>query len=117
MVNLYFKTCMFSGHAIECGWFLLQMAIHRSDKDLANTAIDSFILKPLEYGWDKKYDGLFYFVDADGVSPAQLEWNMKLWWPHNEALIALLMAYKYTGQQHLLDKFDTVFDYSYKHVS
>lgn len=26
----------------------------------------------------------------------QLEWNMKLWWPHCEALIAFAYAYKVT---------------------
>ena len=49
--------------------------------------------------------------------PTQLEWSMKLWWPHNEALIALLMAYTETGNELLLERFEEVFDYSFSHVS
>ena len=103
------------GHAIECGWFLLRIAERTGNSDLRNKAIKHFIETPFEYGWDEKYGGIFYFLDADGVSPTQLEWNMKLWWVHNEAMIAFLMAYKGTQDSKHLDKFAQVFDYSYKH--
>ena len=36
------------------------------DSSLAETAIKTFIEKPLEFGWDKENDGIFYFLDADG---------------------------------------------------
>ena len=36
------------------------------DSSLAETAIRTFIEKPLEFGWDKENDGIFYFLDADG---------------------------------------------------
>jgi len=42
---------------------------------------------------------------------------MKLWWPHAEALIALLMAYKETRDQRFIEKFDLVFQYTFAHVS
>ena len=42
---------------------------------------------------------------------------MKLWWVHNEAMIAFLMAYGETAQQEHLERFAQVFDYSYAHVS
>ena len=41
---------------------------------------------------------------------------MKLWWPHAEAMIAFLMAYKQTRNDRYLAKFKEVFDYTYKHV-
>lgn len=47
-----------------------------------------------EAGWDKDHGGLFYFLDAEGRSPVFLEWDMKLWWPHNEAMIAFAMLYE-----------------------
>ena len=105
------------GHAIEAGWILLQHACKTGNEDLVRTAIDKFIVRPFETGWDKKHGGLFYFLDVDGLSPTQLEWSMKLWWPHNEALIALLMAYTETGNELLLERFEEVFDYSFTHVS
>lgn len=50
-------------------------------------------------------------------SPVLLEWDMKLWWPHNEAMISFLMAYKETRDLVHIDRFAQVFDYCYKHVS
>ena len=105
------------GHAIEAGWFLLQHATKRQDYDLARMAIDKFMLQPFQSGWDTKYGGIFYFLDANGLSPTQLEWNMKLWWPHTEALVAFLMAYKETKDKALLEMFDKVFQYTFSHVS
>lgn len=47
----------------------------------------------------------------------QLEWSMKLWWPHCEALVAFLMAYSRTKRPELLEKFSEVFQYTFSHVS
>ncbi|KAK7102998.1 N-acylglucosamine 2-epimerase-like [Littorina saxatilis] len=106
---------MTPGHAIEAGWFLLQIAKTKGDKTLQTLAIDTFITTSFSRGWDPEFGGLFYFVDADGESPVQLEWDMKLWWAHNETMIAMLMAYTETGDTKLLANFATVFDYSYSH--
>lgn len=42
---------------------------------------------------------------------------MKLWWAHNETMIAYLMAYKATKDPNHILKFKTVIDYCYDHVS
>ncbi len=79
------------GHAIETSWFLLRESLHRQDASLQDAALD--ILRwSLEWGWDARYGGLLYYVDIEGRPLEQLEWDMKLWWPHTEALVALLMA-------------------------
>ncbi|XP_031553219.1 N-acylglucosamine 2-epimerase-like [Actinia tenebrosa] len=101
------------GHAMEAGWFLLQYAARKGNKELQQTAIDKFIKAPFDLGWDKKHEGIFYFLDADGLCPVPLEWNMKLWWVHNEALIALLMAYEKTREEGLLQRFDQCFNYAF----
>ena len=54
------------GHAIECGWFLLQHADKTGEKTLARTAIENFVETPLAYGWEKKFGGIMYFLDAGG---------------------------------------------------
>lgn len=51
------------------------------------------------------------------VFPEQLEWSMKLWWPHCEAMVAFLMAYSRTRRPELLDRFSQVFHYTFSHVS
>jgi len=52
--------------------------------------------KLLEFGWDEKYGGIFYFRDVLNKPVTELSANMKLWWPHNEALIATLYGYRLT---------------------
>jgi len=37
-------------------------------------------LKTLDFGWDKEYEGILYFMDSKGAPPQQLEWDQKLWW-------------------------------------
>lgn len=85
------------GHAIEAGWFLLDCALAFGDEALKATALE-VIEWSFEIGWDREKGGggLLYFVDAKGYSPTQLEWDMKLWWPHCEALIAYAMAFNAT---------------------
>ena len=48
------------------------------DENLSVLSTD-IIQKSFEIGWDKQFGGLFYFLDANGFSPTQLEWDMKLW--------------------------------------
>ncbi|XP_077976850.1 N-acylglucosamine 2-epimerase-like [Glandiceps talaboti] len=105
------------GHAIEAGWFLLDYAVKHNKPDIREIALQNFMVNPFLTGWDKKHDGILYFLDADGLSPTQLEWNMKLWWPHCEALIAFLKAYKETNDVKYIDYFTQVFDYTFSHFT
>ncbi|XP_023693352.1 N-acylglucosamine 2-epimerase [Paramormyrops kingsleyae] len=103
------------GHALEAGWFLLQYAAGRGDQELKKVAVDKFLELSFKAGWDPEHGGLLYFLDADGHCPTQLEWSMKLWWPHCEALVAFLMAYSQTKEPGLLDRFTQVYDYTFSH--
>lgn len=105
------------GHALEAGWFLLQYGVKHGDQALQRTAVDKFMEVPYLTGWDKDHGGLFYFLDVDGYCPTQLEWSMKLWWPHCEALIAYLMAYSQTKDSALLERFSEIYDYTFSHFS
>jgi len=40
---------------------------------------------------------------------------MKFWWPHNEAVIASLMAYQMTGNQKYASWHAEVHDWTFKH--
>ncbi|XP_003454289.2 N-acylglucosamine 2-epimerase isoform X2 [Oreochromis niloticus] len=103
------------GHALEAGWFLMLYGAQWGDKEIQRTAIRNFVELPYQYGWDKEHGGLFYFLDVDGHCPTQLEWSMKLWWPHCEALIAFLMAYNHTRKPELLEIFSEVYQYTFSH--
>ena len=103
-------------HDIECAWFLLDEAIKRGDTALADFAATVFD-EAFERGWDKEYGGIFYFKDLLGLPVEAYEHDMKLWWPHNEAVIASLMLYKHTKNPKYKQIFDTVCDYSFSHFS
>ncbi|KAM9576785.1 N-acylglucosamine 2-epimerase [Trichechus inunguis] len=102
------------GHALEAGWFLLHHAIRKGDLELRAHIIDKFLLLPFRSGWDPDHGGLFYFQDVDGLCPTQLEWAMKLWWPHSEAMIAFLMGYSESGDPALLRLFCQVAEYTFR---
>lgn len=58
----------FSGHAIECGWFLLDYARSVGDDSLQALALQ-IIDWSFDAGWDPVHGGIFYFLDAKGFSP------------------------------------------------
>ncbi len=92
------------GHDIECSWFLMEQANATGDAALHKKALDVFNFAA-EAGWDAEYGGLLYFIDCKGLPPEAYEHDMKLWWPHNELLIASLMAYRDTGEEKYLNWF------------
>ncbi len=104
------------GHGIEAMWFIMDIARRRQDAGLINQAID-VVLKTLQFAWDQTYGGIYYFMDADGCPPQQLEWDQKLWWVHLETLVALVMGYRLTGRQECWDWFSKVHDYAWTHFA
>ena len=104
------------GHGLEAMWFMIDIAERRKDQKLIEKASE-VILKTLEFGWDEKYGGIFYFLDVKGNPPQQLEWDQKLWWVHLEALVALVKSYKQTGNQEIKNWLEKVHDYSWQHFS
>lgn len=106
--------CINPGHSIETAWFLMHEGIYRRNSDLIKRAVE-ILDWSLEIGWDKEFGGLLYFVDIEGKPAEQLEWDMKLWWPHTEALYALLLAYDFTKDSKYEEWFDKIHDYSFSH--
>ena len=102
------------GHAIEAGWFLQHWAQRLGRKDLEQKAIE-IIRWSHDIGWDKEWGGYYYFLDHKGFSPTQLEWNMKLWWPHCEGMYAHLLNYSITGDQMDWNMFEMVDQYAFSH--
>ena len=102
------------GHAIEAAWFILREARHRGDKSLAVLGLQMLDWM-WERGWDKEHGGILYFTDLMG-KPIQEYWHfMKFWWPHNEAIIATLMAHVHTGDAKYAEMHRQVHDWSYAH--
>ena len=102
------------GHDIECSWFVMEQANYTQDAALHRQAVEMFD-DAIAGGWDQEYGGLLYFIDCLGRPPEAYEHDMKLWWPHNEALIASMMIYRDTGDEKYLSWFRKVADYCRAH--
>jgi N-acylglucosamine 2-epimerase len=100
------------GHVHESVWFMLDIAKRYDDAGLAQKAVD-ILLRSLDYGWDKKYGGIFYFKDIKNHPPLQLEWDQKLWWVHVESLVACLKGYAMTGNEQCKEWFFKLHDYTW----
>lgn len=99
------------GHDMECAWFLLEYASITKDDETRKRAIQMFDFA-YEAGWDQEYGGLLYYTDVLGKPPEAYEHDMKLWWPHNELLIASLMIYRLTRDDRYLDIFIKAWEYA-----
>ncbi|MCL6600500.1 MAG: AGE family epimerase/isomerase [Alicyclobacillus macrosporangiidus] len=113
------------GHTIEDMGFLLRAAGQTGRTDWIAPALRA-IRKAFDLGWDDVHGGLFRFVDRDGSPPSgrrfgdryeQLildTWDMKLWWPHAEALYATLLAHQVTGAEDMRRLYDRTHAYVFR---
>ena len=104
------------GHSIEMAWFLLLVLRRHPDAALQARVLHT-LESTLEFGWDREYGGLFYFMDIEGHPPLPLESTMKLWWPHTEAIYAVILAYAATRDAKWLDWLSRLDAYSFAHFS
>ena len=105
------------GHVLEACWFLAQAADLLGER-AGRLATDTGLLADLAayacaIGWDDARGGLFRYVDEGGGEPRGRRtddryerlvvdtWDTKLWWPHAEALYALLLLALRTGREDL----------------
>ena len=103
------------GHAIEAAWFILHEAKLRGNdarlRRIGLTILDWMWAR----GWDPEHGGIHYNTDVRGL-PVQEYWHpMKFWWPHNEAVIATLLAWQLSGDAKYLEWHRLVHDWSYAH--
>lgn len=104
------------GHAIEGAWFILEESRRRNSAELLELGC-KMLDWMWERGWDQECGGLFYYRDVFD-RPIQEYWhNMKFWWPHDEALIATLMAYQLSGREKYLRWHLQLKDWSFSHFA
>jgi N-acylglucosamine 2-epimerase len=109
-------TYVMPGHAIESMWFVLHLARRRHDEGLIRRAAEA-IKWHLEAGWDPDYGGLFLGIDAEGKEPLLPHADTKIWWPHTEALYALLLGHELTRRNWCLEWYEKVHDWAFHHFS
>lgn len=101
------------GHALEVAWFLLRI-LDRYPDNAKRARVWTNMERSLELGWDREFDGLYYFLDTQSKPMLELEWDMKLWWPHTEAILALAHAWRRTGEAKWLSWLDRIDEYSWR---
>jgi len=86
------------GHANEGAWFIMREGHERNRPDwisLGCKMLDCMWRR----GWDTEFGGIRYFGDVFD-RPIQEYWHdMKFWWPHDETIIATLLAWLLTGDE------------------
>lgn len=115
-INSFDGRLINPGHGIEAMWFIMDIAHRRNDTKTINQAVD-VMLNILNFAWDTEYGGLYYFMDADGHPPQQLEWDQKLWWVHLESLVALAMSYRLQGREECWDWYQNMHNYTWSHFA
>jgi N-acylglucosamine 2-epimerase len=109
-------TYVMPGHAIESMWFQMHRARERNDRARVRAAAE-VMRWHLEKGWDKEYGGIFLGIDVEGHTPFLPNAETKIWWPHTEALYALLLAHELTGEGWCETWFHQVYEWSFSHFA
>ena len=100
------------GHSLEAAWFLISEGVY-SGNEKAIEVGKKIIDITMASGIDKKHGGVIAFRDALGYPATSLEWDMKLWWPQCEGIIANLMAYKVFGEEKYNENYKELMKYAF----
>ena len=101
------------GHAIESMWFMIHLFRRLGRHERVAECVET-IRWHLELGWDPVHGGLLQALDATG-SPWESKWDLKIWWPHTEALYALLLAHSISREPWCMEWFQRIHDYAFGH--
>ncbi len=102
------------GHSIEAAWFLMEEARRRGAPEVLTDAV-RVLDGAWALGWDDEHGGLLSLVDVSGRPVQELWAELKLWWPHCEAIIACLCAARATGEERHVDRWRQVNDWAHAH--
>ena len=101
------------GHSMEAAWFIMLEGLITGDTEVIKKGKEIIdITYPL--GWAKN-GGIIAFTDVLGKPPVQLEWDMKLWWPQCETLIAMRLAYILFKDEKYLNIYNVLVSYVKKY--
>lgn len=102
------------GHSLEAAWFLMTEGTYKKDSDIIKKA-----LRIVDFSMKRGFDNgaVIAFTDACGKPPVALEWDMKLWWPQCEAMIANRYAFCLTGNEKYKTAFDELRAFAFSHFA
>ena len=100
------------GHDVECAWLVLDAAeaLGRNPSTLRSWA-ESIVSYSIKYGYDHRYGGFFYTGPVDKLSDDR----KKVWWTQNEAMIAMLVLHRMTGNARYQKAFEGTVNFVLQH--
>ena len=98
------------GHSLEAAWFVMAEGVYQNN-DLYKAKAKEIIDISMKLGY--RDGGIIAFCDCDGNPPSQLEWDMKIWWPQCEAMIANRLCYNVFGEEKYLRDFEALRDWCF----
>ena len=99
------------GHSLEAAWFLMSEGVYQNNDNYKQKAKEIIDIS-MKLGY--RDGGIIAFCDCDGNPPTQLEWDMKIWWPQCEAIIANLLCYNVFGEDKYLRDFKALRDWCFE---
>ena len=99
------------GHSLEAAWFVMSEGVYRNDENYKLKAKEIIDIS-MQHGY--RDGGIIAFCDCDKNPPAQLEWDMKIWWPQCEAIIANLLCYNVFGEEKYLNDYRALRDWCFE---
>lgn len=127
VVSNLLTTHLNPGHTLESIWFMIHAMKRTNHQDYGSIVqrLEKIARYAIEKGWDEINGGLFRFVHESGGEPkgevegTKLEilikdtWDMKLWWPHSEALYTTLLFSEITRDFSWLDTYKKIEQYTF----
>lgn len=102
------------GHSLEAAWFLMAEGQYKKDPALMLTA-KNIIDISMKHGYQN--GGIIAFCDCLGKPASALEWDMQLWWPQCEALIANRLCYEIFKEDKYLKWYQDLKEYTFSHFA
>ncbi len=127
-VNTLLGRYVNPGHTIEDMWFIMHRLMEKEDTEQIEQVAEVSRIT-LNKAWDELHGGIPQFMGIDGKQPqgplaAELEehpmivklkslWDKKLWWPHSEALYALILLNYLTNQKWIPEAYNRMHEYTF----
>ncbi len=108
--------CLNPGHALETAWFLMVEGLLTKNERALSTA-KRIIDFTMPRGIDTEHGGIISFCDVFGKPPSALDWDIKRWWPQNEAIIANRMAYEIFGEKKYRESYQALLAFAMDHFA
>ncbi len=102
------------GHSLEAAWFLMAEGQYKNDMSLMKIAKDIIDIS-MKHGY--RNGGIIAFCDCLGKPAGALEWDMQLWWPQCEALIANRLCYEIFKEEKYLKWYEDLKEYTFSHFA